>query len=331
MKTERIFLKRHAASFRDATDVETVDVPALGANDVLIRNRYAGINGLFDTVCAAGDVPYRQIDPGSSLGIESTGTVEDIGSMVTRLRPGDAVSSTTFGEAYRLHSVQDEVRVRRIDAATAEACAIRPTGTSAWVALHRVGDIKRGDYVAIVAAAGGLGHFAVQVAKRAGAHVLAICGGAKKAAFVKSLRADRVVDYKAESLTDVLAAEYKSGLDIVMETTGGSLRPVLLDCIARRGRFLLCGSANSINPKEGVPPLDALRQIYWKSASIRAFQNVHFRENDAEAADELYGAFARNEITVRIDDRRFEGLAAIPDAVEHLLSGDSMGKVVVSL
>ncbi len=330
MKTERLFLKRHAPAFREGVEIETVEVPRLRPNEVLIRNLFAGINGLFDTACVAGDVPYRRIEPGSGLGIESTGVVEDIGSSVTRLGIGDAVSCTAFGSAYRVHHVQPEDGPRKISAATAETCAIRPTGTSAWVALHRVGDIKGGDRVAIVAAAGGLGHFAVQIAKRAGAHVLGICGGPLKAALVKSLGADRVVDHRGESLAGVLAAEYKDGLDVVMETTGGSLQSLLLDYIAKRGRFLICGSANSINPKEPVPMIDALHKIYWKSASIRAFQNAQFPEFDREAADDLYGAFARKEIAVKIDEGRFHGLAQIADAVEHLLSGDSMGKVVVA-
>ncbi len=331
MKTERLFLVRRAARFRDGVGVESVEVPALGPNDVLIRNRFAGINGFFDTVCVSGDLPYRHVEPGSGLGIESTGVVEDIGAAVTRLSAGDAVSSTAFGSAYRLHQIQGEDRVRRIDAATAEACAIRPTGTSAWVALHKVGELKPGDRVVIVAAAGGLGHFAVQVAKRAGAVVLGICGGPAKAAFVKSLGADRVVDYRNESLADILEAEFKNGIDVVMETTGGPLRPLLLDHIARRGRFLICGSANAINPKDRVPEVDAFSKIYWKSASIRAFQNSQFLEYDEEASNNLFAAHARGGLKVRIDERRFEGLAQIPDAVEHLLSGESLGKVVVAL
>ena len=331
MKTERLFLTRHASAFRGGVGIESVELPILGPHDVLIRNRFAGINGLFDTVCVAGGVPYRPLSPGSGLGIESTGVVEDCGPRVTRLRIGDAVSSTAFGSAYRLHQVQAEDHVRKVTRATAEACAIRPTGTSAWGALHKAGELKAGDRVAITAAAGGLGHFAVQLAKRGGAVVLGMCSGPAKVAFVKSLGADRVVDYRNESLEGVLEAEFKDGLDVVMETTGGPLRPLLLEHIARRGRFLLCGSANSINPKDDVAEVDAFEKVYWKSASIRAFQNSQFPECDPEASDELFLAHALGEIVVRIDDRRFEGLGQIADAVEHLLSGDSMGKVVVAL
>jgi len=150
-------------------------------------------------------------------------------------------------------------------------------------------------------------------------------------AFVKSLGADRVVDYRGESLQDVLKAEFKGGLDVVMETTGGALRPLLLEHIGRRGRFLICGSANSINPRDREHDTNAFEKIYWKSASIRAFQNSQFPEYDQEASDELFSANARGELRVRIDGRRFEGLTQIPDAVEHLLSGGSIGKVVVAL
>lgn len=331
MKIERLFLARHASSFRAAVDVETADIRAPREREVLVRNHWAGINGLFDTVCAAGTVPTRSVTVGNGLGVEATGVVEAVGEGVTDFHIGDAVSSTAFGGAYATHQVAPVSKLRKISSPSAEACAIRPTGTSARVALHEVGRLQSSDTAAIVAAAGGLGHFAVQVAKRAGARVIAICGSERKAAFVRSLGAELVLNHRTDDVARVIDTFAPGGLDVVMETTGGPLRPLLLDRLAVRGRFLICGSANSIHPQDQVPAIDPLPSIYWKSATIAAFQNALYPEFDKAAADDLFGAFERRELVVKIDERQFQGIGSIPDAVEHLLSGESIGKVVVRL
>ena len=104
--------------------------------------------------------------------------------------------------------------------------ALASTGVSALNALEGVGQVRDGETVAISAAAGGLGHLLVQLAKLRGCHVVAVCGGAAKVDFVRSLGADRVIDYKSEDIAAVLAAEYSGRIDVAIDTVsaGAGLR-----------------------------------------------------------------------------------------------------------
>src|SRR5690606_32017842 len=97
------------------------------------------------------------------------------------------------------------------------------TGVSALLALEHVGGPRAGETVAISAAAGGLGHLLVQLAKLDGARVVAVCGGERKSAFVRSLGADRVIDYKREDVAQVLATEFRDALDLAIDTVSGAI------------------------------------------------------------------------------------------------------------
>ena len=93
----------------------------------------------------------------------------------------------------------------------------------ASLALEQTGEIKSGQTVLVTAAAGGTGVFAVQLAKLAGCHVIGTCSSSDKVSLLKSLGCDRVVNYKTESLHDVLKKEYPRGIDVVYESVGGEI------------------------------------------------------------------------------------------------------------
>jgi NADPH-dependent curcumin reductase CurA len=130
----------------------------------------------------------------------------------------------------------------------------------------------------------------------------------------------------------VLAREYPKGLDIAYDSVGGAIFDAFLDHLAMRGRLIISGHTSDFDqPVVDVPQPRLYHKLYWKSASVRAFQNPAFREFFADAARRILDLYYAGGLRVLIDPRPFVGLESVPDAVEYLLSGRSRGKVVVRL
>ena len=223
---------------------------------------------------------------------------------------GDADARVKLGCAYRDYQVADALKVIRVREASPEILALIASGVSAMVALERIADMHSGETVAVSAAAGGLGSFVVQLAKRAGNHVVALTSTDHKAALLRELGADRVVNYRTESLREVLAREYPRGLDIAYDSVGG---------------------ADFDKPVEDVSHPRAYHKLYWKSASIRAFQNPAFPQYFDDAARRILDLYYRGELRALVDPTPFVGLEAAADAVEYQLAGRNAGKVVLRL
>lgn len=182
------------------------------------------------------------------------------------------------------------------------------------------------------AAAGGLGHLLVQLALLRNCHVVAVCGGREKAAFVRSLGAHRVIDHEVEDVGAVLAAEYPDRLDLAIDTVSGSIFDAFLDQLAPHGRLVVAGAAADL---EGRPELVTapriVHKLYYKAASVRGFMNGLMTDAWPAARERVFGLHAEGKLTVRFDEERFVGMDGVFGAVERLSSGRSMAKVVVDL
>ncbi len=268
---------------------------------------------------------------GADTGVEAIGTVEAVGAGVIEPRPGQAVVTVNVGQAYRHWQVcpaETAIPVPRVDP---EVLALIPSGVSALVALEQVGHMGTGETVVITAAAGGLGNIMTQLAVRAGNHVVGVCGDAQKAEWLASVGVDRAVNYRSESLRGVLADEYANRLDLVMDSVGGEVFDALLDHLAPRGRLVICGFTSDRLPTERVTAERIYTKLYWKAASVRGFMNYRFAEHAAEARTRLLESLERGDIRPLIDEQRFTGLDSVADAVEYVLRGRNLGKVVVDL
>jgi NADPH-dependent curcumin reductase CurA len=220
----------------------------------------------------------------------------------------------------------------RIREASPQLLALVPTGISAMVALERIAEMRSGETVIVSAAAGGLGQFVVQLAKRAGNHVIGLTGSDVKAAALRSLGCDRVINYRTESVRDVLGREYPRGVDLAYDSVGGEIFDAFLDHLAMRGRLIISGHTSDFDkPEEPVLQPRIYRKLYWKSASVRAFQNPAFPEFFDDACHRILDLYYRGELRVLVDPTPFSGLEQVADAVEHLLAGRNLGKVVVAL
>jgi len=323
---------RFAESFRAAIRIVTLPLPEPGPGEVLVRNAWCGINGIFDTQLARNAVGTIRMEPPFLTGVEAVGTIEAVGPGVTDFAVGQAVAATRFRGGYREANCGPAADFVPLPEASAEALALTSSGVAAWLALTLTGAMQRGETVAISAAAGGLGHLAVQIAKLHQCHVVAICGGTKKAAFVQSLGADRVIDYRSESIAEVLAREYKDRIDLALDTVGGEVFDAMVDNLANLGRLVISGWASDMVDDQ-PSPVTAPRighKLYYKGASVRAFMNALHTAHWPAARAALFERYAQGLLKPHAEVLG-SGLDAVPDAVEALLAGQTMGKAVVRL
>ncbi|CCV15954.1 NADP-dependent oxidoreductase [Mesorhizobium sp. STM 4661] len=193
--------------------------PIPQAGEVLVRIKAAGINPV-DGAVRGGHYPLLG-EPPFILGWDFSGTVEALGSGTTGLKIGDAVfgmprfpkQAAAYAELAAVPA--DEIAPKPEGIDHVHAAALPLAGLTAWQGLVRHGGLKQGQRVLIHAAAGGVGHLALQIAKARGAYVIATASP-QKLDFVRSLGADEVVDYTKGDFVDSIG-----NIDLVLETVGG--------------------------------------------------------------------------------------------------------------
>ena len=330
-ENERIVIHRLGESFWDCTQIRREPCAEPGPGEVLIRNHFAGVNGVYDQMMCLDKVEHTRVTPPADTGVEAIGIVEAVGDGVVSPNPGQSVVTVKVGQGYRhwqLSSAEDAIPVPHV---APEVLALIPSGVSALVALEQVGELTTGETVLITAAAGGLGNVMTQLAVEADNHVIAVCGTADKAAWLASVGADRVINYRNESPGAVLASEYADSIDLAMDSVGGDVFDVLVDHLAPRGRLVICGYTSDRHPTALVNSERIYTKLYWKAASIRGFMNFRFAEHGPDARTRLLARYQRGELRPLVDRQQFAGLESVADAVDYLLAGRNLGKVVVDL
>ncbi len=330
-KPRAIRLERFAHSFRAATSIVQLEDRPPAPGDIAVRNLACGINGIFDTQIARNAVDYVKIGLPTFTGVEAIGIVEAIGEGVTDFAPGDAAITTRFTGGYREANIAPAKNFTRAPSPDRVWLALASTGVSALLALEHVGAVRDGETVAVSAAAGGLGHLIVQLARLRGCRVVAICGGPEKCTFVRSLGAERVIDYRSENVAAVLHEEYRDKLDVAIDTVGGPIFDAFLENLAVHGRLVAGGAAQDLEAKpEIITAPRIVHKLYYKAASVRGFMNGLLPDLWPAARQKLFALHEAGALQVTFDQTPFNGLDSIYDAIEHLLSGRSIGKVTVA-
>ncbi|AFY30521.1 zinc-binding dehydrogenase [Calothrix sp. PCC 7507] len=327
---KKLVAKRLAQNFKSAIEIVELPLTELGSNQIVIKNKFAGINGGFDTLLCQGEIPYVNLTPPFDLGVEAVGEVVAIADNVRDFQVGDAVVTTHRGSGYREFQVVDANLAIKVRAATPEVLTLMPTGVSALVALEQAGEMKSNEVVLVTAAAGGTGHIAVQLAKLAGNHVIGTCSSETKAELLRQLGCDRIINYRTENLHQVLQQEYPQGINLIFDCVGKAVFDTCLENLAVRGRLIVVGfiSEYAKVPEQITQPR-IYHQLFWRAATIRGFLMPHYQEYIPEARDRLVHLFYTGKLKVAVDSTPFLGLESIPAAVEYLLSGQNCGKVVV--
>jgi NADPH-dependent curcumin reductase CurA len=326
----KLIAKQFNQDFQSAVEIVEVPVAKPVADQLLIQNKFAGINSGFDTLLCQGKVPYINLTPPFDLGVEAVGEVVAVGENVQAFQAGDAVVTTVRGGGYREYQLIEAHLAIKVREATPEVLTLIPTGISALIALEKVGEMKSDEVVLVTAAAGGTGHLAVQLAKLAGNHVIGTCGSEKKAELLKELGCDRIINYRTENLAQVLKREYPKGINLVFDCVGKEVFDACLENLAIRGRLVVVGFISEYGKNlEQVTQPRIYEQLFWKAASVHGFLMPLYQEYAAEARDHLLKLFYAGKLRVAVDPTQFNGIESIPAAVKYLLEGQNCGKVVV--
>lgn len=291
--------------------VETDHTP-LASNQVRVKMRYAGVNPIDAKTRAGlgwGAEAIKDRLPWSP-GFEAMGEVLEVGSEVCRFMPGDRVFGLVAGGAYGEELVAncDDLMPVPDEVTDSMAGGLALAGTTAWQALDRYGLLQQGERVLISAAAGGVGHLAVQLAKTQGATVVALASSDNHD-FVKAQGADEVVDYHDEAAVAAI-----SPVDLFLDLVGGTSGESLLSQVKPNGRVVT------------VPTITADKVI--AAAEQRGIKATGMlKENNQDHLALLAEAVAQGRLKVEIS-RVFE-LADGAEAHRQIETGHTRGKVLL--
>ncbi|GAA0698116.1 NADP-dependent oxidoreductase [Marinobacterium maritimum] len=241
MKAIRI----HAFGGPENLHLDEIDKPSPGPGEVLIRNRAAGVNPIDWKTCSGGGASAFIEALPFCPGWEFAGTVDALGEGVDRFRVGDEVLGfTRFPQeagcyAEYLVAPADQLALRPAALDPVSAAGLGLAGLTAWQALFEVGQLKSGQSVLVLAAAGGVGHLAVQLAKWKGAYVIGTASAGNKC-FLQSLGCDDTLDYgrqQAESLIH--------DADLIIDGVGGETAIKALDCLTPQGQMITLPSVTA--------------------------------------------------------------------------------------
>lgn len=301
--------------------------PAVGADEVLVRVVAASVDrgtwhvmaGLPYLMRAAGfgmRAP-KAMNPGRCL----AGTVESVGKNVTGFSPGDEVFGTSEGSfAEYVAAAPAKLALKPASLSFEQAAAVPISGVTALQALRDRAKVTAGEKVLVIGASGGVGSFAVQIAKAFGAEVTGVCGPAK-VDFVRGIGADHVVDYSREDF-----AGGADRYDVILDIGGSSRLSRLRRALTPRGRLVIVGGMTDGRWFGGID-----RQLRAKLLSPFVGQKLGSLMASENSADlmALRALIDAGKVAPAID--RAYPLGEAPAAIRHLLKGQVRGKVVITV
>jgi len=308
----------------DVLQLREIDKPVIADDRVLLRVRAASVNAL-DWHTVHGALLIRLItkllrQPTFPVrGVDVAGDVEAVGKNVTRLRPGDEVFGIARGTfAEYATGMEDRLLTKPPQLSFGQAATIGVAGATALQGLRDKGQLKPGQRVLIYGAGGGVGTFAVQIAKALGAHVTAVTG-TRNVDVIRSLGPDEVVDYTQDDVTR-RPQRYDVILDIAATRSLADLRRVLTP----NGRLVLAGAPKSSWFAVFAHLLFALvlsrfdRRVVFYVAAVSHDDLIFLKE--LVVAEKLSPVI----------DRQY-ALSEVPEAVRYLGSGQARAKVVINV
>ncbi|MDO8307197.1 MAG: NAD(P)-dependent alcohol dehydrogenase [Actinomycetota bacterium] len=311
----------------DVLELGDIDRPAIADDQVRVRVHAAGVDRGVWHLMTGLPYPIRVAGYGlrapksATLGRELAGVVDAVGDRVTAFAPGDEVFGIGEG-AYAAYAVAAEAKLALKPATlTFEQAAC--LGVSALTALQAVrdhGGVQPGHKVLVVGASGGVGSFAVQIAKAYGAEVTGVCS-TSKVDLVRSLGADHVIDY---TLADF--ADGRGGYDVVIDIGGNASLTRLRRALSRTGTLVIVGGETGGRVLGGFER--GLRAMALSPFIAPTLKTMVCSENSRDLVA-LAGLAESGQVTPAIE--RAYPLAQVPDAIRHMADGRARGKVVISL
>jgi NADPH:quinone reductase-like Zn-dependent oxidoreductase len=312
----------HRYGSPDVLKVEEIEKPTAGDNEVLVRIRAASVNP-FDRHLMRGEPRFLRAMSGlrkpknKRLGVDVAGQVEAVGRNITQFKEGDEVFGSCRGSfaEYGCAS-EDRLALKPANITFEDAAAVPVAGLTALQGLRDKGRIQRGQRVLVNGASGGVGTFAIQIAKSFGAEVTAVCS-TRHVETARSIGADHVIDYTQEDFTHsgqrydlILAANaYHSILDYRR-------------ALSRKGIYVVSGGA-SVQLLQAMFLGPLLSLIGSKRMGLIS---AKIKKKDLVLLSELL----ETGKIVPVVDRRYP-LSEVREAIRYLEEGHARGKVVISL
>lgn len=305
-----------------------VTLPAPASGEVLVCNQWLSLDPYMRLFMDAAGGLHGSVPLGEAMAGGAVGTV--IASASADLPAGTVVASMAHG--WRDHYVAPAAQLQPVPEGAGPIQRFIGlyglTGITAWGGIHGVLQPQPGETLFVNAAAGAVGSVAVQLAKRAGARVIACAGSDAKCAWLTgTLGADHAINYRTEDLRTRLAALAPEGLAAAFDNVGGAQLEVLIDAMAPQGRIALCGAIalyGTDNYRAGPRNLFAVIERHVSLTGFNA--GFYFAQGPRIIADlaaaEAEGALVHEETII-------EGLEAMPQGFIDLLAGASRGKMLV--
>jgi NADPH:quinone reductase-like Zn-dependent oxidoreductase len=311
----------------DVLRLDDIEVPTIADDEVLVRVHAAGVDaGVF--VLMAG-VPLLARAIGFGLrrpkvrvrGRDVAGTVERVGAGVTRLRPGDEVFGTAEGTFAEYTAARHDRFARKpANLRFEQAAAVPISGGTALQAVRDAGGVTAGQRVLVIGAGGGVGSFAVQIARSLGAEVTGLCSTGK-VELVRSLGAVDVID---STTTDLATVDRR--FDVIIDTAGNRRLSVLRRALTPEGTLVIVGGERGGRVFMGLGR--NLRALAWSPFVGQRFRSMMAKERLAHL-DALRELIEAGSVTPAVE--RTYPLAEAAAAIAHVHAGRAQGKVVVTI
>src|SRR6476661_690464 len=311
--------------------LEDVEKPTPADDQLLVKVRAASVNPL-DWHFVEG-TPYfmRLMGVGlrkpkdTRLGVDFAGTVEGVGKNVTKFKPGDEVFSGSTGAfaQYLCRRATGSVAPKPAGLTFEQAASINIAGITALQGVRDKGKVQPGQKVLINGASGGVGTFAVQIAKSYGADVTGVCS-TRNVELVQSLGADYVIDYTKEDFTKG-DQKYDVILDNVANRSLSECRRVLTP----NGRFVLIGGGGA-NEQGLIGPLALPIKAMVYSWFIPQKMGMMMAQPSTQVLT-LLAEMVQSGRVKTVIDRTYKSLSEVPDAIRYLEEGHARGKVVITV
>jgi len=310
----------------DVLKLEDVEKPTPGDDQVLIKVRAASVNPL-DWHVMRGTPYVVRVQAGLRkpkvirLGIDFAGTVEAVGKNVKRFKPGDEVFGGATGAFAEYVAVREDrsVVLKPPNLTFEQAASVSVAAITALQALRNSGKVQPGQKVLINGASGGVGTFAVQIAKSFGAEVTGVCS-TRNVEMVRSIGADHVIDYTKEDFT-------KSGqrYDLMLDNVGNHSLSECRSVLNPQGKYVMIGgqSGRWLDP---LPRMVAARVMSRFVSQEMGMMLAHISKEDLS----ILGDLMQTGKVTPVIDRRYS-LSEVPAAIRYLEQGHARGKVVITL
>ena len=311
----------------DVLELRDIDKPEIGDEEVLVRVHAAGVGRDVWHVMTGLPYPIRLAGYGLRapknpvIGSDVAGVVEAVGKNVTRFQPGDEVFGIGKGSyAEYVCAREDKLAPKPANLTFEQAAVVAIMGSTALQALRDHGKVRQGHEVLIIGASGGVGTYAVQIAKAFGANVTGVCS-TQKVEMVRSIGADHVIDYTQEDF-----AEGDQRYDVILDIGGNSSLTRLRRALASQGTLVIVGGEGGGRWLGGTD-----RQLRAMMLSPLVGQKLGTFVNKENHEDLLVlGELIESGKVTPIIDKTYS-LAEVPEAIRYLEEGHARGKVVISV